>query len=256
MIEIKSDREIDFMRHAGEIAGTALKLAGRKVGPGITTKRLDDEIRRYILSRNAKPSFLGYNGFPASACISVNKEVIHGIPGRYKLKEGDIVSIDVGACYEGYHGDTAATFAVGEVSGDAAALVRVTRECFYKGLAAAQEGLRVSDISKAVHRHAENHGYGVVREYTGHGVGKLLHEDPQVPHYDTGRPGPRLLRGMTICIEPMINMGTANINILRDRWTVVTADGKLSAHYEHTVLVTATEPELLTYVGEDDGYGA
>lgn len=255
MIEIKSAREIDRIRRAGEIAGNALRIAGSMVRPGVTTGQIDDAVRRYIHSRQASPSFFRYNGFPASCCISVNEEVIHGIPGRRRLKPGDIVSVDVGAKYEGYHGDTACTFAVHPISPQAAELLRVTRECFYRGMDAAKEGLRISDIAGAVQRHAESHGFGVVREWTGHGIGKQLHEDPEIPHFDTGKPGPRLLRGMTLCIEPMINAGTPEVKTLRDKWTVVSADGSLSAHYEHSLLVTSGEPELLTWVGEEVAYG-
>ena len=254
MIEIKSSRDIEFMRRAGMIAGKALALGGGMAAPGITTGEIDNAIREYIRSQGAEPSFLGYNGFAASSCISVNEEVIHGIPGSRRLREGDVVSIDVGACFEGYHGDTAATWPVGSVSAKADALIRVTRECFFKGFEQAREGKRVSDISRAVQRHAESHGFGVVYQWTGHGVGKKLHEEPEVPHVDAGRPGPRLLRGMTICIEPMISVGKPHTRTLRDRWTVVTEDGSLSAHYEHTVLITQEKPELLTWVG-DDAYG-
>ena len=255
MIEIKSAREIASMRRAGQIAGKALRRAGDLVAPGVTTQRLEDAIRETIFSEGATSSFLGYDlgwgGFPACSCISVNEEVIHGIPGHRRLREGDIVSIDVGAVFEGYHGDTAATFPVGKVSAKAAELIRVTRACFFEGLAQAREGKRIGDISRAVHRNAQENGCGVVYAYTGHGVGKKLHEEPEVPNVDTGRLGPRLLRGMTIAIEPMINAGTGDIRSLRNAWPVVTADGRLSAHYEHTVLITAGEPELLTWVGED-----
>ncbi len=246
MIPVKSAREIDCMRKAGALAGAALRAGGQAVQPGITTGRLDEIIARVIRDGGGTPTFLGYNGFPASACISINEQVIHGIPGARKLREGDIVSIDVGACIGGFNGDCAATFAVGAVSEEAERLVRVTRESFYKGLACCREGFRIGDVSHAVQSHAEAHGYGVVRDFTGHGVGAALHEEPDVPNFGEPGRGPRLLRGMTIAIEPMINQGVFAVKILPDRWTVVTADGKLSAHYEHSVLITAGQPELLT----------
>lgn len=234
------------MRQAGRIAKNALILAGKLVKAGITTAEIDAEIERYILSENATPSFKGYGGFPASACISVNHEVIHGIPGDRIILEGDIVSVDVGACYEGYHGDCAATFPVGEVSGEVLALIETTRQCFYEGIKFARAGYRVSDISSAIQNYAEARGYSVVRQYVGHGIGKSLHEAPEVPNF--GRPGygPRLTPGMTIAVEPMINMGTFEVRVLSNDWTVVTGDGKPSAHYENTILITEDEPEILT----------
>lgn len=249
MIPIKSPKEIDRMRRAGRVAGLALREAGLMAKTGVTTAEIDAAVKRVITSHGATPTFLGYRGFPASACISVNEEVIHGIPGKRRLKEGDIVSIDVGAFLDGFHGDTARTFAVGKVSGEASRLMEVTKDCFFSGLSFAREGYRVSDISRAVQETAHKAGYGIVRDFTGHGVGRELHEEPSVPNcLEDGRRGARLFRGMTICIEPMINEGTGDIKILKDRWTVVTADGKLSSHYEHTVLITSGEPELLTMV--------
>lgn len=248
MIPIKNENDVRCMRAAGEIAGLALQAAGRSVVPGITTKEIDAVVRREIESRGAVPSFLGYRGFPASACISVNEEVIHGIPGKRRLKSGDIVSIDIGAFYNGFHGDTAATFPVGEVPEDSMRLIEVTRSCFENALAFAREGYRISDISRAVQSAAQGAGYGVVRDFTGHGVGRLLHEDPEVPNFVSESRGVRLIPGMTIAIEPMINAGTGDIRVHRDGWTVSTADGARSAHHEHTVLITSGDPVLLTLV--------
>ena len=248
MISIKSQREIDCMRRAGEITGLALAAGGRAVEPGVTTAQIDRIVRESIVSRGATPSFLGYRGYPASCCISINSEVIHGIPGSRKLRPGDIVSIDVGAFYDGFHGDTAATFPVGDISPEAARLIEVTRKCFFDGVKKAMAGARIGDISRAVEKTARGAGYGVVRDYTGHGVGRQLHEDPSVPNYSDGSHGPRLLPGMTFAIEPMINAGGDGIIVLKDGWTVKTADGSLSAHYEHTVCVTDDSPILLTQV--------
>jgi len=246
MIAVKSPKEIELMRVAGRIAGEALRKAGAMVMPGITTAELDNEARKHIEASGAKPSFLGYNGFTASLCVAVNHQVIHGIPGKTKLREGDIVGLDIGACYQGYHGDCAATYAVGRISGEAEALIRGTRESFFKGLALAREGNRINDISRAVEQHAAAYGYTTVRDWTGHGIGSKLHEDPEVPNFARPQRGPRLIRGMTFCIEPMVSMGGYEVAKLSDGWTVVTADGSLSAHYEHTVLITGGEPELLT----------
>ncbi len=252
MIVVKSAREIESMRKAGRIAGLALKTAEEMIRPGVTTRQIDTTIRQFIRSQGAKPSFLGYRGYPASCNTSVNEEVIHGIPGRRALREGDIVSIDVGAYFEGFHGDTAATFPVGDVSPEALRLIEVTRRCFYEGLACAAAGKRVSDISAAVQKCAESSHCSVVRDWTGHGVGRALHEDPEVPNFrDTKRGSARLLPGMTIAIEPMISAGGGETEVLRDGWTVVTIDGSLSAHYEHTVLITEGKPELLTHVEEE-----
>ena len=236
------------MRRAGEITGLALAAGGRAVEPGVTTAQIDRIVRESIVSRGATPSFLGYRGYPASCCISVNSEVIHGIPGSRKLRPGDIVSIDVGAFYDGFHGDTAATFPVGDISPEAARLIEVTRKCFFDGVKKAMAGARIGDISRAVEKTARGAGFGVVLDYTGHGVGRQLHEDPSVPNYSDGSHGPRLLPGMTIAIEPMINAGGDGIIVLKDGWTVKTADGSLSAHYEHTVCVTDGSPILLTQV--------
>jgi len=250
MIAVKSDRELEVMRKACQITAAARKLAGDMIRPGISTGEIDKAVHDFILSQGAKPSFLGYNGYPASVCISVNDQVIHGIPDKKrKLKEGDIVSIDVGAYYHGFHGDCAATFPCGKVSEEAQQLIDVTRQSFFEGIRYARQGARVSDISHAVQAYAEQFGYGVVRQYVGHGVGENLHEEPEVPNYGAPGRGPRLIRGMTLAIEPMINLGTHEVRVLRDGWTVVTLDGKLSAHYENTVLITDGEPEILTVTG-------
>ena len=246
MITLKSSHEIDLMRQAGKITAAARALAGEMVRPGVTTQEIDKAVEEFIRKQGAVPSFLGYSGYPASACISVNDEVIHGIPGKRVLQEGDIVSIDVGAYIGGFHGDCAATFACGTISDEAQKLIDVTRQSFFEGIKFAKEGCRVQDISAAVQAYVEGQGFSVVREFVGHGVGAHLHEAPEVPNF--GRPGrgPRLLRGMTLAIEPMVNLGDAAILQLSDGWTVKTQDGKLSAHYENTILITDGEPEILT----------
>ena len=246
MIAIKSERELSLMRQACKITAAARALAGEMVRPGVSTKQIDKADHDYIVSQGAKPSFLGYHGFPASACISVNSTVIPGIPGGYVLKEGDIVSVDVGAFYKGYHGDCAATFACGAISAEAQRLIDVTKQSFFEGIRFATRGHRVSDISHAVQKHVESNGVSGVRSFVGHGVGAQLHEEPEVPNYGPAGHGPRLLPGMTLAIEPMVNAGTHEVRVLRDGWTTVTADGKLSAHYENTVLITDGEPEILT----------
>jgi methionyl aminopeptidase len=249
MIKRKSAREIELMRRAGKIAAAARQIAGSMVTTGATTQSINKKVHDFILSQGAVPAFLGYNGFPASICISVNEQIIHGIPSTRKLISGDIVSIDIGAVKDGYIGDCAATFIAGEGSAKSQRLVDVTRECFYEGLKYARAGLRVSDISRAIQRHAEKNGYALVREYVGHGVGTKVHEPPEVPNYvETPRKkaDPRLMPGMTLAIEPMVNEGGAAIKVLDDGWTVVTADGKCSAHYENTILITRAEPEILT----------
>ena len=234
------------MREACRISARALALGGRLVRPGVTTGEIDREIRRYIESEGATPSFLNYGGFPASACISVNQTVIHGIPGHTVIREGDIVSVDVGACINGFHGDNAATFAAGKVSPEAQALMDATRESLYEGIKAAVAGNRIGDIGAAVQRYVEVRGYSVVRQFVGHGVGTNLHEDPSVPNFGTPGRGPRLVPGMTLAIEPMINAGTAEVEILKDGWTTVTKDGKLSAHFEHTIAITPDGPVIMT----------
>ena len=234
------------MRQACRITAAARALAGVMVRPGVKTKEIDKAVHDFIVAQGAKPSFLNYNGYPASACISVNNVVIHGIPGDYTLQEGDIVSIDVGAFWKGFHGDCAATFACGEISPEAEKLISVTKQSFFEGLKLARQGYRVSDISHAVQAYVEENGFSVVRAFVGHGVGENLHEEPEVPNYGSPGRGPRLIRGMTLAIEPMVNMGGHDVRILKDRWTTVTADGSLSAHYENTVLITDGEPEILT----------
>lgn len=247
MIKLKNKEQLEIMKLAGRITGEALYLAGEAVKEGVSTLMLDKIVRSHIEKRGAKPSFLGYGGFPASACISVNEQVIHGIPSdKIILKEGDIVKIDVGAYYKGFHGDAARTFAVGKVSDEAARLMEVTKECFYKGAAQAVADNRIGDIGAAVEAHASKNGFSPVRQYVGHGIGHELHEDPSVPNYGNAGRGARLYPGMVLAIEPMINVGTFNVRVLADKWTVVTADGKLSAHYENTVAITENGPLLLT----------
>ena len=246
MIAIKNGHELERMRKACKITAAARALAGDMVKPGVTTKAIDQAVHGYIVSQGAKPSFLNYNGFPASACISVNSTVIHGIPGGYTLKEGDIVSVDVGAYYKGFHGDCAATFACGAISAEAQRLIDVTKQSFFEGIRFARKGNRVQDISRAVQAHVESNGFSVVRSFVGHGVGRQLHEEPEVPNFVSSYRGPRLLPGMTIAVEPMVNAGSYDVKVLKDGWTTVTSDGKLSAHYENTVLITDGEPEILT----------
>ena len=246
MIAIKNERELALMRQACKITAAARALAGEMVRPGVTTKQIDKAVYDFIVSQGARPSFLHYHGYPASACISVNETVIHGIPGERVLKDGDIVSIDVGALYKGFHGDCAATFACGTISAQAQKLIDVTKQSFFEGIRFAKRGHRVSDISHAIQTYVESNGFSVVRSFVGHGVGAQLHEEPEVPNFGAAGRGPRMLPGMTLAIEPMVNVGTHEVRILKDDWTVVTTDGKLSAHYENTVLITDGEPEILT----------
>ena len=246
MIAIKNGHELERMRKACKITAAARALAGEMVKPGVSTKAIDQAVHDFIVAQGAKPSFLNYNGFPASACISVNSTVIHGIPGGYILKDGDIVSIDVGAFYKGFHGDCAATFACGAISAEAQKLIDVTRQSFYEGMKFATKGKRVQDISHAIQTYVESNGFSIVRSFVGHGVGRKLHEEPEVPNFGHPGRGPRLVKGMTLAVEPMVNAGIHDVRILKDGWTVVTADGKLSAHYENTVLITDGEPEILT----------
>ena len=247
MIVLKSAREIDIMRKACQISAEALRLAGEAVKEGVSTWEIDKIAYDYIKKQGAEPNFLNYNGYPATACISINDEIIHGIPSKNRiLHRGDIVSIDLGAKIDGYNGDNAATFAVGEISDDAKRLCQTTEESLYKGIEKALAGGRLGDIGYAVQSYCEDRGFSVVREYTGHGVGTHLHEDPSVPNYGTPGRGVRLLPGMTIAIEPMITLGKAAINVMPDGWTVKTRDGSLAAHYEHTVVVTSSGPVILT----------
>lgn len=246
MITLKSPHEIDLMRRSGKITAAARALAGEMVKPGVTTQEINDAVERFIRRQGAVPSFLHYNGYPASVCISVNDEIIHGIPGKRVLREGDIVSVDVGAYIGGFHGDCAATFPCGRISPEAQRLIDVTRQSFFEGIRFAREGHRLQDISAAVQTYVEQNGFSVVREYVGHGVGAQMHESPEIPNYGHPGHGPRLLRGMTLAIEPMVNAGAASITQLSDGWTVKTADGKWAAHYENTILITDGEPEILT----------
>ena len=246
MIIIKNGHDLEAMRQACRITAAARALAGEMVRPGVSTKEIDKAVHDYIVAQGAKPSFLGYHGFPASTCISVNSTVVHGIPNNYVLKEGDIVTGDVGAYYKGFHGDCAATYPCGTVSAEAEKLIAVTKQSFFEGIRFATRGHRVSDISHAIQTYVESNGFSVVRSFVGHGVGAQLHEDPEVPNYGAPGRGPRLLPGMTLAIEPMVNVGTYEVRVLKDGWTTVTADGKLSAQYENTVLITDGEPEILT----------
>lgn len=241
------------MRRAGRITAQARALAGSMVAPGVTTLEIDQAVRRFIESQGAKPSFLGYAGFPGSACISVNEEVIHGIPGPRTLREGDIVSIDVGAFIDGFHGDCAATYPCGQVSDQAKKLIEVTQQSFWEGMKMIRPGARVTDISHAVQQYVEANGCSVVRDFIGHGVGAKLHEAPEVPNFGPAGHGPRLLPGMTIAVEPMVNAGDWRVKVLKDGWTTVSLDGSLTAHYENTVLITEEGYEVLT-VTEDGAY--
>ncbi len=247
MIVLKTNRELALMREACIISAGALKLAGEAVQPGVTTAEIDKIAYDYIKKCGAEPNFLKYNGYPATACISINDEVIHGIPSKKRvIKEGDIVSIDLGAKLNGFNGDNAATFAAGAISSEAKRLCDTTRESLYVGIQKAVAGGRVGDIGAAIAKYCEERGFSVVREFVGHGVGQSLHEDPSVPNFGTPGRGVRLLPGMTIAIEPMINMGKAGVKTLPDGWTVKTRDGKLSAHFEHTVAITPSGPKILT----------
>lgn len=247
MIVLKTTRELEAMRAAGRISARALKLAGESIEPGVSTWEIDRIARHYIEEQGAIPTFLGYGGFPASACISINDVVIHGIPSKSQIvKNGDIVSIDIGATFDGYVGDNAFTFPCGDVSAEAQALMDATRESLYEGIKAAKAGNRLGDVGSAVQRYVEARGYSVVRDFVGHGVGAKMHEDPSVPNYGTPGRGVRLLPGMTIAIEPMVNAGVYTVKTLKDGWTTVTTDGKLSAHFEHSVAITPDGPVILT----------
>ncbi|MCD8501855.1 MAG: type I methionyl aminopeptidase [Bacillaceae bacterium] len=246
MIICKTPRELDIMRVAGKIVALTHQELQKYIEPGITTKELDSIAEKYIRQHDAIPSFKGYNGFTGSICASVNEELVHGIPGNRALKNGDIISIDIGAKYNGYHGDSAWTYAVGEITEDNQKLLDVTEESLYKGLAQAQPGARLSDISHAIQTYVESFNFSVVREYVGHGVGQNLHEDPQIPHFGPPGKGPRLKPGMVLAIEPMINAGKRYVRTLPDNWTVVTTDGKMCAHFEHTIAIVETGYEILT----------
>ncbi len=247
MIVLKTGRELKVMREACRISAEALKLAGSAVEPGVTTAELDKIAEKYILSQGAVPNFKNYNGYPATACISINNEVIHGIPSKKRvIKSGDIVSIDLGAKFEGYHGDNAATFACGDVSAEAKRLMDTTRESLYEGIAAAVSGGRLGDIGAAIQQYVESRGYSVVRQFVGHGIGTQLHEAPEVPNFGTHGRGIRLMPGMTLAIEPMINVGHYDVKVMPDGWTVLTKDGSLSAHFEHTIVITPDGPQIMT----------
>ena len=246
MIILKSDREIDYMRDAGKIVAQTLVEIQNAVKPGVSTLELDKIAEKYIISCGAIPAFKGYGGFPATICSSINEEVVHGIPGLKKLKNGDNVSIDVGAVINGYNGDSAVTFPVGKVTDEMQELLNVTEQSLYKGIEQAIDGNRLGDISNAVQTCAEKHSYGIVRDYVGHGIGRKMHEDPQIPNFGAAGRGPRLKAGMALAIEPMINLGTHEVKTLHDGWTVVTKDKKPSAHFEHTIVVTDGKPEILT----------
>lgn len=250
-IIIKSPRDIELMREAGKVTARARSIARQAIKDGVTTKQIDKEVNEFIRKSGAVPTFLGYGGFPASTCLSVNEEVIHGIPGKRVVRSGDIVSVDVGATYMGFVGDCAGTFACGEISDEAKRLIEVTRQSFFEGLKFAKAGNRISDIGGAIQDYVESHGYSVVREYVGHGVGRVMHEAPEVPNFRPDRRlgrryDPRLVKGMTLAVEPMVCMGDYEVVVLDNDWTVVTADGSLAAHYENTIAITDGEPEILT----------
>ena len=247
MVVLKTGRELKVMREACRISAEALKLVGRAVEPGVTTAELDRIAENYIRSQGATPNFKGYHGYPATACISINNEVIHGIPSaKRKIAQGDIVSVDLGAMFEGYNGDNAATFACGDISDEAKRLMDATRESLYEGIKAACVGGRIGDIGSAVQRYVEERGFSVVRQFVGHGIGAKLHEAPEVPNFGTPGRGIRLLPGMTLAIEPMVNVGGSEVKTLPDGWTVLTKDGSLSAHFEHTIVITPDGPQILT----------
>jgi methionyl aminopeptidase len=246
LIILKSKNELEIMKVAGEIVAGALKVVKDAIAPGVTTAELDKKAEDYILSRGATPAFKGYQGYPASICASVNDQVVHGIPGPNILKDGDIISIDAGAFYGGFCGDAARTYPVGDISPEAKRLIEITRESFFKGLEFAKDGYRLSDISHAVQSFVEGNGYSVVKALVGHGIGQKMHEDPQIPNFGPPGRGPRLREGMTLAIEPMVNAGGDQVRLLGDGWTVVTKDGSLSAHYEHTIAITLGQPLILT----------
>ena len=249
MVVLKTGRELSIMKEACRISAGALKLIGSAVEPGVTTAELDRLAEQYILKEGATPNFKNYQGYPATACISINNEVIHGIPSeKRKLVNGDIVSVDLGAQFNGYHGDNAATFAVGDVSEEAKRLMDTTRESLYEGIKAACAGSRIGDISYAIQRYVEARGYSVVRQFVGHGIGTRLHEAPEVPNFGTAGRGIRLLPGMTLAIEPMVNVGNYDVKVMPDGWTVLTRDGSLSAHFEHTIAITPDGPQIMTMI--------
>lgn len=246
MISIKSPREIELMRIAGRIVAETHELLRETIRPGITTLELDSIAEAYIKKSGAIPAFKDYNGFPSSICTSINEQVVHGIPGPIALKNGDIIGIDIGAVYGGYFGDAARSYGIGNIDKDTERLLKVTEESFFKGIEYALPGNRLSDISHSIQKHVESNGFSVVRDFVGHGIGKNMHEDPQIPNYGMPNKGPRLVAGMALAIEPMVNQGRYAVKVLKDGWTVVTVDGKPSAHYENTIVVTNDKPEILT----------
>lgn len=248
MIFLKNNKEIELMRLAGRIVAETLLLIEEKVRPGITTAELDRIAEEFITKHGARPSFKGLYGFPASLCISVNEQVVHGIPGKYVLKDGDIVSVDCGAFLNGFHGDAARTFVVGNITEEASKLIKVTKESFFKGIENAKVGNRLTDISHEIQNYVEAAGFSVVREFVGHGIGRSLHEDPDIPNYGRPGKGPKLVEGMALAIEPMVNVGSYKVRTLNDNWTVVTSDGSLSAHYENTIVILPDGPEILTLI--------
>lgn len=246
MIHIRSEREINQIQAACQIVVGALDIVEKMIEPGVKTETIDEQVEKYILAKNARPAFKGFHGFPASSCISIDDQVVHGIPGKRTLREGEIVSVDIGVEFNGYFGDSARTFAVGQTSQEKQELMRITRESLYLGIARAIESNRLFDISYAIQSHVERHGYSVVRELVGHGIGRELWEPPQIPNYGKPHQGPRLRPGMVLAIEPMVNMGSHEVATEADKWTVVTADGLPSAHFEHTIALTKGEPKILT----------
>jgi methionyl aminopeptidase len=248
MIIIKNHNEITLMKKAGRIVGETLLLLEKEAKPGVATVELDRMAEEFITKHGAKPSFKGLYGFPSSLCISVNEQVIHGFPGAYVLKEGDIVSIDCGAFFDGFHGDAARTFPIGSISVDAQKLIDITKESFFQGIKFAKEGNKLTDISYGIQSYVEAAGFSVVRDFVGHGIGRKVHEDPNVPNFGKSGRGPKLLEGMVLAIEPMVNIGTHKVKTLKDGWTVVTADSSLSAHYENTVAILSDGPEILTLI--------
>jgi methionyl aminopeptidase len=250
MIEYKTEKEIELIRESGRITAQTLDLLEKAIAPGISTLELDRMAEEFIRSSGAIPAFKGYRGYPRTVCISVNDEVVHGIPGNRKLKEGDIVGLDMGVILKGWYSDSARTVAVGMIDDKAQRLIQVTRESLFKGIEKCVDGNHISDISVAVQTHVESHGYSVVRDLVGHGVGRSLHEEPQVPNYRANGQNPKLRPGLVLAIEPMVNLGTYKVNIKRDNWTIVTEDGSLSAHFEHTVAITRNGPHILTLTEE------
>jgi methionyl aminopeptidase len=255
MIIVKSEREIELMKEAGRIVGLVHQKMAEIIKPGITTKELDEIAEKIIVENNASPSFKGYGGFPTALCTSVNQQLVHGFPSNKPLKDGDIISVDVGACYKGYHGDSAWTYAVGNISEENKALMDVTKESLFKGLELVRPGIHLSDISHAIQEYVESHGYSVPREYTGHGIGRSLHEDPAIPNFGEAGHGPILKVGMALAIEPMVNMGSKEVRTLNDGWTVETQDKQNTAHYEHTIVVTTDGYEILTTVVKEENNG-